>query len=178
MNFFTKNKFVFWLLIFLVVVNLSALATFLVLFSRNSSATPGENKENACNVFRKELGLSPAQTEKVDLILSGYRKSTEPVAESLREYRVLILEELAKTDSDTTLLKKYSDGISLLQSHLQTASVGQYLSLKEICTPEQCQRLSALYFELYGCQGKCKQPGKGMMHRHRNSQAPKDCGKM
>ncbi len=42
----------------------------------------------------------------------------------------------------------------------------------------QCQRLSALYFELYRCQGKCKgmEKGKGMMHQYRRGQGQQGGG--
>jgi Spy/CpxP family protein refolding chaperone len=175
MNFFSKNKFVFWLLIFLVVINLSALITFLVFFSQNSTASKQQSRENPGMAFRKELSLSPSQSEKVNIILAGYRNSTEPITKTIRDYRTQLLEELAKDEPDTTLLNKYAEEISLYQRKMQKASVDQYMALKEICTPVQCQRLSALYFELYGCQGTCKGmgQGKGMMHQYRRGQGQK-----
>lgn len=42
----------------------------------------------------------------------------------------------------------------------------------------QCQRLSALCFELYGCQGNCKGmgQGKGMMRQYRGGQGQQGHG--
>ena len=56
-----------------------------------------------------------------------------------------------------------------MQRKMQKASVKQYRSLKEICNPAQCKRLSSLYFELYGFQdqGKGMGQGKGMIRRYR-----------
>jgi Spy/CpxP family protein refolding chaperone len=172
MNFFTKNRFVFWLLIFLVVINLTALITFLVFYSRSSSLSNQQVQVNPGMSFRKELSLSPAQSEKVEAILADYRKSTEPVTSDIRNYRTQLLEELAKDKPDTSFLKRCADEICLLQKQMQKESVKQYMALKEICNPAQCKRLSALYFELYGCQGKGQGmgKGKGMMHQHRRGQ--------
>jgi hypothetical protein len=51
---------------------------------------------------------------------------------------------------------------------MQNASVDQYLALKEICTPDQCKRLSALYYELYGYQFKDDNGQENKrQHRHR-----------
>lgn len=178
MNFFSKNRFVFWLLIFLVVINFSALITFLVFFSHSSTGSAEQPQKNQGMALRKELSLTPSQSEKVEIILAGYRNSTDPVAADIRNYRKQLLEELAKDKPDSTLLNKYEEEICSLQLQMQKASVRQYMALKEICTPAQCQRLSALYFELYGCQSKCKgmEKGKGMMHQYRGGQGQQGHG--
>ncbi len=179
MNFFSKNRFVFWLLIFLVVINLSALITFLVFFSHNSIGSTQQQQKNPGMKFRKELSLSPAQSEKVGVILADYRNSTESITDNIRNYRAQLLEELAKNKPDTNLINRFAEEICLLQKQMQKVSVKQYLAMKEICNPVQCQRLSALYFELYGCQGKCKGigQGKGMMHQYRRGQGQQGQGK-
>jgi len=178
MNFFSKNRFVFWLLIFLVIINFSALVTFLVFFSQNSTASKQQSRENPGMAFRKELTLSPSQSEKVEVILADYRNTTEPVTTNIRNYRTQLLEELAKDKPDTNLLNRCVEEICLFQKQMQKASVKQYMALKEICNPVQCQRLSALYFELYGCQGQGKGMGrgKGMMHQYRRGQGQQGRG--
>jgi len=181
MNFFSKNRFVFWLLIFLVIINLTALITFLVFFHNNSSASSQQLPKNQGGMkFRKELSLSTAQSEKVDVILTDYRDSTEPIASNIRNCRAQILEELAKDKPDTTVLNKYVEDLCSMQKQMQKASVNQYMALKQICNPAQCQKLSALYFELYGCQGNCKGmgQGKGMMHQYRRGQGQQGRGMM
>lgn len=167
MNFFLKNRFVFWLLIFLVVINLSALITFIVFFSKNTTASAQQSQENPGMAFGKELSLSPSQSEKVEIILADYRNSTEPVTTNIRNYRTQLLVELSNDKPDTTLLNRYIEEICQLQKQLQKASVRQYLALKGICNPGQCQRLSELYFELYGFQGQGKGMGKGRGMKHR-----------
>ena len=178
MNFFSKNRFVFWLLIFLVVINLTALITFLVFYSRNSSGSNQQVQKNPGIAFRKELSLSPSQSGKVETILAEYRNSTGPVTDNIRKYRTQLLEELAKDKPDTNLLNSCADEICSLQKQMQKASIKQYMALKEICNPAQCQRLSALYFELYGFQGKGQGMGrgKGMMHQYRRGQGQQERG--
>ena len=120
MNFFSKSRFVFWLLIFLVVINVTALTTFLVFFYNNSSGSSQQLQKNPGMKFRKELSLSSVQSEKVDVILADYRNSTEPVASNIRNYRAQILEELAKDKPDTNLLNKCGEEICLLQKQKET----------------------------------------------------------
>ena len=169
MNFFIKNRFIFWILIFLVIINLTALITFLVLYKHEPAMSGQQQCKNSGMAFKEELSLSAVQSEKVAVIMSEYRKSTGPLTDSIRNYRSLLLEELAKTSPDSNLLDNYTEKISLLQKQMQKASIHQYLSLKGISNPEQCRRLSALYYELYGCPGNCKGMGngKGMMKQYR-----------
>jgi len=175
MNFFSKNKVIFWLLIFLVVINISALITFLVFFPHNSKPSNEQVREKPGMAFRKELSLSPSQSEKVEAILADYRNSTQLVTINIRDLRTQLLEELANDKPDTVKINRCADEICSLQKQMQKASVKQYLALKKICNPLQCQRLSALYFELYGFQGKGQGMGrgKGMMHQYRRGQGQK-----
>jgi len=169
MNFFSKNRFVFWLLIFLVVILFTALVTLIVYYSNQSKVNSQQKPENPGNAFRRELSLTPAQSGKVEAILAGYRNSTEPIVTDIRNHRIQILDELTKEKPDLNILNKYMEEISELQEQMQNASINQYMALKEICTPDQCKRLSALYYELYGFQGQGhgKGQGKGLMRRYR-----------
>ena len=180
MNFFSKNRFVFWLLIFLVVINLSAFITFLVLFSKRTISDEKQLSEKPGMAFRNELALSPGQSEQVNAIFTGYKESTEPITTEIRKYRVQLLEELAKDKPDTNVLNQCVDKISIFQIQMQKTSISQYMALKGICNPGQCQRLSALYFELYGCQGNCKVKGQGngMMHQYHKGQGQHGRGNM
>jgi hypothetical protein len=180
MNFFSKNRFIFWLLIFLVVINLTGLISFLVFFSRNTTGLNQKSQESPGITFQKKLSLSPSQSEKVKIILTGYKDSTEPITTNIRNYRIQLLDELKKDIPDTTLLNVYAERICLLQKQMQKASIKQYIALKGICNPDQCQRLSALYFELYGCQGNFKGmgQGKGMMHQYGKGKGHKGRGMM
>ena len=178
MNFFIKNRFIFWILIFLVIINLTALVTFLVLYSHRPAVADQQQCRNSGMALQEELSLSAVQAEKVEVIMSEYRKSTGPLTDSIRNYRSLLLDELAKANPDSTMLDYYTEHISLLQKQMQKASIHQYLSLKAISNPDQCKRLSALYFELYGCQENCKGMGngKGMMKQYRRGQGQKGHG--
>jgi Spy/CpxP family protein refolding chaperone len=169
MNYFSKNKVILWVLVFLVVMLVTALTSVIIFYTSRSDSMNQPTSENTGKRFNQELSLTPAQSGKVDEILRDYRTATEPVSSNIRVYRMQLLEELARTNPDTSLINKHLEDISNLQKQMQKASVKQYMALKQICTPMQCERLSSLYFELYGFQGQGKGVGKskGMMHQYR-----------
>ncbi len=165
MNPGPKNKYLFWLLIFLVVVNISLFITLVILFSNNKETSNPPSGEQLKNSFSNSLSLSPVQDTKVKVILEEYKKLTDPIITDIRNHRMQIIEEASKDKPDKALLNRYEEEISLLQKQMQNASVTQFLALKEICTPAQCERLSALYRELYGKGNSGSGKGRGYRYR-------------
>ncbi len=174
MNIFNNNRIVFWILIFLIVVNITTLTTFFI-YTRKTASDPelvsGPGKGYA---LRQELSLKPDQTLKVNMINETYKASSEPIVKAIREKKAVLLEELSKDETDTTLVVKLADDIVIEQKKLQVANIKQFLDLKRVCTPEQTQKLSQIYSELYGCEnkgmGRGKGNGQGKGNRHRYGQ--------
>ena len=166
MNFFHKNRLIFWVLIILVVINISALASFFIFTQKKAPAPCCSPEEQQCVAFRDELNLSAEQTIKVTEINGSYKKSAEPISKAIKETRAAILTELDKEGPDTMQLNILTNQLSLLQLKIQRENIKQYTKLKRVCTPLQAQRLSALYRDLYGCP---MQDGQ-MKYRNRRGQ--------
>ncbi len=174
MNIFNNNRIVFWILIFLIVVNIATLATFFI-YTRKAVREPapggGSGKGYA---LRQELSLKPDQTLKVNAINEIYKASSEPIVKAIREKKADMLDELSKDETDSNRVVKLADDIVIEQKKLQMANVKQFLDLKKVCTPEQTQKLSRIYSEMYGCEnkgsGRGQGNGQGKGNRHRYGQ--------
>jgi hypothetical protein len=159
-----KNRLIFWIMIFLLIVNLSALITFFT-FNRNKEEVKCNAMQPQCGkAFQCELGLSEQQLQKVDLINAEYQSVSGPIVDEIRNIRSDILDELSSEAPDTVYVRQKSAELCDFQLLLQQANFTQFLELKKVCDPGQAQRLSALYRELYGCAGMGT--GEGSMHRH------------
>jgi Spy/CpxP family protein refolding chaperone len=174
MNFFDKNRLAFWILLFLMVINVSALVTFFVAnrkVNNNELPSPANKPGGA---LQAELSLAPDQSSKVNEINSAYKASSEPIILSIKEKKVELLEELSKVNTDTNRINTILNDLGIRQHQLQHANIKQFLELKMVCTPEQTKKLSQIYSELYGCdhtgKGKGQGNGQGMKHRHRYGQ--------
>jgi len=159
-----KNKTLFWIMMFLIVVNLAALATYFffprppqVVACSEYSSAPG------C-MLHAELDLTGEQAALVDEINTEYRSESAPIAEKIKEVRTSVLDELSSELPDTVKLNGYSVELSQLQGQLHRQNIHHYLELKKVCTPDQAMRLSTLYRELYGCP--MHGPGEAGKHRH------------
>ena len=169
MNFFHKNRLIFWILVILVVINVSALVSYF-LFTRPQPPAPCcPPGQQQCAAFRDELDLSAEQSPKVTAINKNYKESAEPIAKAIKEARAAILTELEKNLPDTMYLDSLTTQLALLQIKIQRENIKQYRALSRVCTPEQAHRLSALYRDLYGCPLKDGQ----MRNRNRHGQGNK-----
>ncbi len=166
MNFFHKNRLIFWVLIILVVINISALVSFFIFTKPRVPAPCCSAEVQQCNTFRDELKLSAEQALKVTAINKKYAETAEPIASAIKQTRADILTELEKQDPDTLRLNSLTNQLTALQMKIQKENIIQYRELKRVCTPEQASRLSALYRDLYGCPMQ----GGQMKHRYRQGQ--------
>jgi len=176
MNTTVTNRFILWGLVFLAIINLSALTTFFVV-SRNARVEPqGTSEIKPGRVLKTELSLNQDQELKVQKINSTYRTQSKPIVDSIKSAKTRLLEELSKEQSDMQNIKVILETLGIHQKNLQQANVQQFLELKKVCNPEQTLRLSEIYAELYGCEpkGKGKGEGKGMKHRHRYGQQKRE----
>lgn len=172
MNIYNNNRTIFLILIFLVLINITALATYFIYMRKPASeAIPASGFKQGI-ALRQELSLAPDQSLKVNKINATYQASSEPIVASIREKKAELLEELSKDNTNIKLVEKLTDEIVSEQKKLQMANIKQFLDLKKVCTPEQTQKLSQIYSELYGCvnKGKGQGNGKGMRYRHRYGQ--------
>lgn len=172
MNIFNNNRIVFWILILLVIVNISALATYFVFMRKTTIEPLPHSGLKKGIVLQKELALTTEQSLVVNKINSTYQVSSEPIVKAIREKKAELLDELAKEDTDSVVLVKLTNDIVNEQKKLQIANIKQFLDLKKVCTSEQTLKLSQIYAGLYGFEpeGKGKEKGNGKGYRHRYGQ--------
>ncbi len=172
MSIFNNNRTIFLILVFLVLINITALATYFIYLRKPASEPIPTSGPKYGVALRQELSLTPDQSLEVNAINTAYKASSEPYVEAIREKKADLLEELSKDKTDMGLVEKLTNEIVTEQKQLQIANIKQFLDLKKVCTPQQTQKLSQIYSELYGCEnkgigrGQVNNKGKGYRHRY------------
>jgi Spy/CpxP family protein refolding chaperone len=166
MNILNNNRSVFWVLIFLVLINLTALATYFIFIQKPANRPNSESGLKKGIALKDELALDAAQSIAVNKINATYQASSEPIVAAIREKKADLLDELSKASSDSVAIISIANEVVAAQKELQFANIKQFLDLKKVCTPEQTKKLSQIYAELYGFGNKGKGQGKGMRHRY------------
>ena len=160
-----KNRVLFWLLLFLIILNLGAFITWFVVSKQKPTTTTCVMPESGgCMILSQELNLTPSQSKQADTILCCFQAESRSLADAIRERRISIMEILSGSDPDTNKLKQLTQELAGLQVDLQKVNIRQFIALKEICTPEQLECLSNLFLEMYGCP--MKEKGKQNRYRH------------
>jgi hypothetical protein len=164
METYHKNRLLFFVLIFLIVVNLAALGTYLFYPVKTSVVACGDEGATPGCLYQTRLDLTDEQTRQVDQISEEYLKVSRPLADSIKKLHGEILDELSVTDPDKSYLNDLTEELAEMQVRLQKENIDHYLALKQVCTPEQALRLANLYRELYGCP--MYGPDRKVKHRH------------
>jgi hypothetical protein len=161
MNYFNKYRVVFWIMIVMILVNISAFTTYFFYYRANRAVIADTvSCSGTCRFLNEQLGLSPGQSGKVSEINRKFREQTEPLVAEIKNTRAAMLNELASGTPDTGKINKFAEKIGELQKTLQRAAIVQFQQLKQVCTPEQCFKLSAIYFDVYGCRKMGQDTGK------------------
>ena len=179
MNYFNKNRLVFWIMILVILINISAFTTFYIFYKTDKAAAAADTVccSGTCRVLNEKLGLSSEQTARVSVINRQFREKTEPIVGDIKETRVAMLDELSLEKPDTAKLTAYTEKIGELQKTLQKAAIEQFSQLKQVCTAEQCRKLSSIYSEVYGCRKMGQGEGEVMQHPNTPGQGNKACDK-
>jgi len=174
MNIFNNNRIVFWILIFLVLVNIAALGTYFFYMRKLANEHESGSGLKRGIVLQQELALTPDQSLAVNKINATYQSSSEPIVEAIRGKKAQLLEELSNEDTDSAVLIQLTSAVVNEQKKLQIANIKQFLDLKKVCTPEQTHKLAQIYAGLYGFEqtgkGNSQGKGNGKGYRHRYGQ--------
>ena len=96
-----------------------------------------------------KLKLNEEQNSKFYSLRAEFHKNAEIVSKEITEKRRLLYIELAKEESDLENLNKIADEIGLLHAELKKLSVNHYISMKEICSPEQQEELYQMFRAMF-----------------------------
>ena len=151
-----KKRFVLIILIFLFIVNLSAIFTF----SYNRWLKPKinlaeEDPQEMWDSIQDQMVLDPPQLEKMKSLRFSFEKEILSLRMEIWQKRKALLEEIRNPEPDLARIDKAVDELSRLQSEIQKKTIRNILKDKEILSPRQQRR----YFSLF--DRHLQRPGRG-----------------
>jgi hypothetical protein len=171
MDYFIKKRFSFWLVFFLLIVNVAAISTILYhIYSDKPASSSTEESYSAGKIITNELGLSADQKDMFHSINSSYNQQSQKILDQLTEKRSEMLAELGEENPDTLILNTIANDIGDLHAALKLLTIENFLELKKICTTDQQLQLSKIYKDMLESEGHFKGYGKQYRHRYRKGQ--------
>jgi Spy/CpxP family protein refolding chaperone len=173
-----KPKILTWIIILLLIMNVSAIVTMLYHKSQEEKAEivsgnpvaaiqSGPTMKYSGRRFRDELGLTSDQMREFSRFNPIFRQKLRDLNIRLLRKRQEMIDELAVDKSDTTMLNSLSYSIGELHSELKKATYAYYLEFKRICTPEQKEKLNSIFNNMFEGETPVVGPGRGMQGRGR-----------
>jgi hypothetical protein len=157
-TFFSQNRILIWLVIFLLIINVAAISTILIIRVRKVNDTsfipharfhregrmPGEGG------FLKEfLELDEGQFEQFRDARHGFQARAWDITEELREKKFEFLRELHQNEPDTNKIQEISEDIGRLHKRLRLESGKYYLELRRFCSEEQQRKLYHFFMQTF-----------------------------
>ena len=167
-TYFTRYRILFWLIIILLIVNISAITTiFLSIDIRNKKDArpfyqrPELHRHRDGRFFEKSLGLSEEQHLQFKAAKHKFFSEAKKIAGQMHNKRVEFISELASDVPDTLKLQDIAEEIGMLHSKLKYQTYKHYLEMKNICTKEQQEELTRIFKSmLYNEDAFISPPGR------------------
>ena len=164
-----KKNIVIILLVFLTILNISALAT--IAYQRITHAgkapPPQEPPPEPGKRMIRYLGLNEEQANAFHANHERLKKETEPIFTSMEAKRKELMDETAVEQPDIEKINNLIEEIGTLEIALKKKTITNMLALKSILTPEQQKKFFSRFHERRGRMGFMKHRGKGMGRGHR-----------
>lgn len=173
----TDNRPLIWIIVLLVVFNVSTLATigYHIVKSKKGDRVEQNLTPSKGNVavqyngrfFRDSLGLSHEQMDKFRSINHHFRSDANDITLSLAKLRQRMMQNMSGAKPDTILLNNLSDSIGVLHARLKRDTYQYYLDIRGICNKEQQAKLKSIFEKIFNSESSigCSNGGMGQGHR-------------
>ena len=169
-TFFSQNRILIWLIIFLLLLNISAISTMIYHRAREAKNTSfvrhapfqRDSRMRGEGRFLKDfLELDPEQFEQFRMARHTFQMKAWDITEELREKKVEFLKALNQKNPDTNKIQIISEDIGLLHKDLRLETGKYYLELRTICDKEQQQKLYHFFMQTFERPDMVPGPGRG-----------------
>ena len=178
-TFFSRYKLLFWLLLLLLILNVSVLTTILIRNLNQRRILPHPpavmqfHRPGPAVYLKDELDLSEEQSGKFIPIRREYQRKALELNGKITSLRGKYWQEIMKTGHDEDFTHVLADSIGLLHVQLLHETADYYYQIRAFCREDQVQKLNTFFFRTVENDGRGGMPGGGLRHgmRGRGSNA-------
>jgi protein CpxP len=151
-TYFTRYRILMWLVIILLVINISAITTILLGLNIRDKKEPRPfhkriemHRPHDGRFFEESLNLSPEQHDRFKASRHKFFSEAKKLAGQMHDKRVEFVNEMAAAEPDTLKLQEIADEIGMLHSKLKYQTYKHYIEMKSICNKEQEEKLTRIF---------------------------------
>lgn len=148
MNIFTRNRIIVGIAILLTAINLAILGTFGFYHTRKQEYEPQQNvnsQRNPRKMIAREIDLTQEQEGKFETLHKDFVEETRENKAALLDQYNMIMRELDEKNPDRNRLDSLAREIGRLHFEQQQTTIEHFLSLREVCSPEQFKSMQRMF---------------------------------
>lgn len=165
-TYFTKYRILIWLVIILLIINISAITTIFLGVNIRDKKEPKPfhrrteiHRHHDKRFFEKSLNLSEEQHRQFKETKHKFFSEAKKIAGLMHNKRVEFMNELASDSPDTLKLQEIAEEIGKLHAKLKYQTYKHYLEMKNICTKEQEEELTRIFKSMLHDESSFISPG-------------------
>lgn len=155
MNYFRNNKFTFWVLIILILLNIFSLSALFIKQEKiadplRDGNLPGIKPlpfDRIEHFMKKEIGLSDAQIDSFRITREKHMKAMQHLNMEIHKRKKQLMDGAFDDSMDEEKSKVLLQEIGEYQHEIEEISLKHLLEMSRICEPNQKERLKHLLEE-------------------------------
>lgn len=152
-----KQRIINWLSIFLLVINISAFATLLLMNNKTTSYAQESTEYYKSDVFLKEaLNLTDEQYEKVACMDYKIFRIYQNILDMQCASNFKLMAELSSENPNQQIMDSIARQIGGLHTGLKRQTIKHFMNIRSICTDEQSLLLDQLIKDMMELDDQCK----------------------
>ncbi len=151
-TYFSRYSVLFWLIIILLIINISAITTIFfginIRDRKDTKPFPPRTeyqRHHKGKLLDNSLNLTEEQQQLFKKARHKFFSEAKKTAGLMHKKRVEFINELASDEPDTVKLQEIAKDIGSLHSELKFQTYRHYLDMKNICNSEQEEKLIKLF---------------------------------
>jgi Spy/CpxP family protein refolding chaperone len=152
MSYFKNNKVLLWVIIVLLVVNVSAVGT-MIYRNQNRTFRSPDFEEGPQHFLKKRLNLKEDQMCDFKELHFKFRKSMHSMIDGMQQNKTDLYNELMKPDPDTLKLHQLAAEYGEIHKKIKMRTVDLFIEMKQNITPEQQASFRLLLREMSDMEG-------------------------
>ena len=161
MDYFTKNKASFWVIVLLIGLNILTLGSMWFMHAhrppphhpegemfapRGKHGPPGGEKLN--RFLKNELQLSDEQNKRFKELRQQHREKMRQLREELHQLHEAFHNSHTSGTPNKQQLEQKADELTQKERELKQLNIEHFLSMRQLLQPEQRQRFDELFKEM------------------------------
>ena len=152
-----KQRIIKWLNIFLLVINISAFGTILLMNNKiNLTETDSDNYFKSDVFLKEELNLNDEQYKKLVKLDNRVFRAYQVLLDMQCETNFGLLAELSQDNPSRKKMDSIATKIGKHHANIKRQTIKHFMNLRSICTEDQSELLNQLIKDMMNLEEQCK----------------------